>query len=210
MVNQQKIITMTKLALYDKHEGAADRDANDYFRHDYIYRKNLGTRISVGVAGFFVLAIYWMRVLFMDGVDVFELDIQAHVTEAILFIVALAAVYSLIGTIQGTREYYLVQKRLDKYQELMRFLEEGEKKPTPIPEEIEKEPSPRTPRTRENREPRDPLANVSSRALSSTRPRTTPASRRPTPRPTTNPQPRVRLSSSPKDSPLVIRPPSEK
>jgi len=113
MVHQQKIVTMTKLALYDKHEGAADRAANDYFRHDYIYRKNLGTRLAVGFGGMIILLIYWLRVIFLDGVDVFELYIQHHVTESILFILAIMAVYSLIGTIQGTREYYLVQKRLE-------------------------------------------------------------------------------------------------
>jgi len=123
MVNQQKIITMTKLALYDKHEGAADRAANDYFRHDYIYRKNLGTRLSVGLGGIIILAIYWLRVIFVDGVDVFELYIQHHLFESITFILALIALYSLIGTVQGTREYYLVQKRLERYQGMMRFLE---------------------------------------------------------------------------------------
>jgi len=123
MVHQQKIITMTKLALYDKHEGAADRAANDYFRHDYIYRKNLGTRLSVGLAGLVILLIYWLRVIFLDGVDILELYIQHHVRESILFILAIMAVYSLIGTIQGTREYYLIQKRLERYQGMMRFLE---------------------------------------------------------------------------------------
>jgi len=123
MGNQQKIITMTKLALYDKHEGTADRAANDYFRHDYIYRKNLGTRLSVGFGGMIILAFYWLRVVFIEGVDVFELYIQHHLFQSIVFILALMAVYSLIGTIQGTREYYLVQKRLERYQGMMLFLE---------------------------------------------------------------------------------------
>jgi len=123
MVNQQKIITMTKLALYDKHEGAADRAANDYFRHDYIYRKNLGTRLSVGFGGMIILAIYWLRIIFIEGVDVFELYIQHHLFQSIAFILAIMALYSLIGTIQGTREYYLIQKRLERYQGMMRFLE---------------------------------------------------------------------------------------
>jgi len=114
---------MTKLALYDKHDGPADRAANDYFRHDYIYRKNLGTRLSVGFGGMIILAIYWLRVIFMDGVDVFELHLQTHIFESIVFILALMAVYSLIGTIQGTREYYLIQKRLERYQGMLRYLE---------------------------------------------------------------------------------------
>ncbi|MCL2386141.1 MAG: hypothetical protein FWC89_01195 [Defluviitaleaceae bacterium] len=144
MVNRQKIITMTKLALYDKHEGASDRAANDYFRHDYIYRKNLGTRLSVGIGAVVILALYWLRIAIIEEVDIFELYIQRHAMESILFILAVLAVYSLIGTIQGTREYYLVQKRLQQYQGMLRFLENADerraKAPMPADSEfVEKE-----------------------------------------------------------------------
>jgi hypothetical protein len=120
---QQKIITMTQLALYDKHNSASDQAANDYFRHDYIYRKNLGTRFAVGIGGFIMLILYWARNFLIDGADLFELDFSTHLTDSILFILAILAVYSLIGTIQGTREYYLVQKRLTRYLALVRQLE---------------------------------------------------------------------------------------
>jgi len=128
MVNQQKIITMTKLALYDKHEGTADRAASEYFRHDYIYKKNLGTRLAVGVAGVLILLIYWLRVFLLDGVDLLQMDIRQHLVDSVLFLVALLAVYSLIGTIKGTREYYLIQKRLEIYNSLIRQLEINENK----------------------------------------------------------------------------------
>ena len=123
MINKPKIITMTQLALYDKHEGTADRAGSEYFRHDYIYKKNLGTRITVGIAGFIILALYWGRVIIIDGADVLQIDIRQYLTDSVLFLVALLIVYSLIGTVQGTREYYLMQKRLDKYNQLIKKLE---------------------------------------------------------------------------------------
>ncbi|MCL1787697.1 MAG: hypothetical protein FWG38_06895 [Defluviitaleaceae bacterium] len=123
MDKRQRIITMTKLSLYDKHEGAADRAANEYFRHDYIYKKNLGTRLAVGIAGVLILVIYWMRLILLDGIDILQIDLRQYLTESVLFLVALLAVYSLIGTIQGTREYYLIQKRLERYTALVRQLE---------------------------------------------------------------------------------------
>ena len=118
-----KIILMTKLALYDKHDGTADRAANEYFRHDYIYKKNLGTRLAVGFGGLLLLAIYWLRVVLLDGVDILQIDIRQAITDSLLFLVAILAVYSLIGTIKGTREYYLIQKRLDRYDAIVRQLE---------------------------------------------------------------------------------------
>jgi hypothetical protein len=153
---QQKIIVMTQLALYDKHEGHADRLANDYFRHDYIYRKNLGTRFAVGFGGLVMLGLYWARNIFIEGADLFELDFTTHLNDSILFMLALLAVYSLIGTIQGTREYYLVQKRLTRYHALVRQLEKindqaGKAAQEKIAEEEEAkaaETKPRVPRTR--------------------------------------------------------------
>ncbi|MCL2361866.1 MAG: hypothetical protein FWC73_08660 [Defluviitaleaceae bacterium] len=123
MANKLKVITMTQLALYDKHEGPADRAANDYFRHDFIYRNNLGTRLAVGLGGIVILAVYWIQSLVMYEMDLFELNIQEHITDSVLFLLAILAVYSLIGSIQGTRQYYLVQKRLAQYQAIVRQLE---------------------------------------------------------------------------------------
>jgi len=140
MANRHKIITMTELAVYDKHEGPADRAANDYFRHDYIYRNNLGTRLAVGLGGVIVLAIYWIQALAMYDMDLFEFNIQEHVTDSVMFLLAILAVYSLIGSIQGTRQYYLVQKRLSQYQAIVRQLERlNEREYQPYEEELLRE-----------------------------------------------------------------------
>jgi len=136
MINQQKIIVMTKLALYDKHEGTADRAASEYFRHDYIYKKNLGTRLAVGVAGFIILGLYWGREILLEGVDILQMDIRQYLTDSVLFLVALLALYSLFGTIKGTREYYLIQKRLDNYNGLIRQLERHEKRGHPTSNKV--------------------------------------------------------------------------
>ncbi|MCL1878508.1 MAG: hypothetical protein FWF80_06595, partial [Defluviitaleaceae bacterium] len=163
MVNRERIITMTKLAVYDKHNGASDRAANEFFRHDYIYKKNIGTRICVGIGGAILLALYWLSVIFIDGVDIFELDLRTHIMESAVIIVAIVAVYSVVGTIQGTREYYHVQKRLKKYQGLVKFLEAIDKKkaeatteePVERPVETPAERSRPAARPAETRERRD-------------------------------------------------------
>ena len=140
MVNKLKIITMTQLALYDKHEGPADRVANDYFRHDYIYKNNLGTRLSVGLGSIIILAIYWIHAFSISDMDVFDFNIQEHLTESVFFLLAILAVYSLIGSIQGTRRYYLVQKRLSQYQAIVRQLERlNERELQPFDEEHDAE-----------------------------------------------------------------------
>ena len=123
MKKAKKIIVMTQLALYDKHHGKSDRLVNEYFRHDYIYRKNLGNRLAVGSGAVVIMAIYWVRNIFIEGVDVFELYIRQHIIDAIIFILAVMAFYTVIGIIQGTREYFLAQQRLKHYEDLVSYLD---------------------------------------------------------------------------------------
>jgi hypothetical protein len=122
-MNKQKIILMTKLALYDKNEGETDKKTNDFYRHDYLYRMNMGIRLSVGLGGLLLVALYWLYLLFIDGMDILTADLRLIAYESGMFLVALIAVYSLIGTIQGTRQYYLVQKRINNYLSMLRQLE---------------------------------------------------------------------------------------
>ncbi len=128
MINKQKIITMSKLALYDKREGDADRAMFGHFRHDYIYRKNLGTRLCVGAGAVFIALAYWAQQIITAGLDVLMLDLSKNITDSILFVLAVLAVYTVIGTVQGTRRYYLAQKRLEKYHGMLHLLERIEER----------------------------------------------------------------------------------
>ncbi len=123
MTSKQKIITMAKMALYDKREGDKDRAVYGYFRPDYIYRKNLGTRISVGFGTVVIVAVYWLQRVMSEGLDIIMLNLTQVITDSILFVLAVLAVYTVIGTIQGTRQYYVAQKRLQKYNGMLRLLD---------------------------------------------------------------------------------------
>jgi hypothetical protein len=119
---------MSKLALYDKREGDADRAVNGHFRHDYIYRKNLGTRLSVGIGAAFIVVVRWLQVIVTQGLDALMQSLQQNITDAVMFILAVMAVYTVIGTIQSTRQYYLAQKRLQRYYGLLRILDRIEER----------------------------------------------------------------------------------
>jgi hypothetical protein len=124
MVSKQKIILMTKLAMYDKRHGDADRAAYAFFRRDYIYRKNMATRFCVGVGAGILLAVYWLNRVFFLGEDLMSLDFVRAGIDAGLFVLAVMAVYTVLGTMQGTRQYYLVQKRMNTYMAMLKRLTE--------------------------------------------------------------------------------------
>jgi hypothetical protein len=116
------------MALYDKREGNTDRAVNGHFRHDYIYRKNLGTRLSVGIGSAFIVIIGWLQIIITQGLDALMQNLQQNITDAVMFILAVMAVYTVIGTIQSTRQYYLAQKRLQRYYGMLRILDRIEER----------------------------------------------------------------------------------
>ena len=122
MTDKKKIILMTKLALYDKSHGDSDRAVFSYFRSDYIYRKNLWTRLCVSLGAAIVLAVYWLHKIFIIGEDLLTIDIQQGAWDSVLFLGAVIAFYTLAGTVQGTRQYYLTQKRMTRYWNMLQHL----------------------------------------------------------------------------------------
>lgn len=131
MANKDKIITMAKMASYDKNHGEADREIFSFFRRDYIYRKNMWTRLCVSLGAGFLAGLYWLYQLFVYGIDIHELDIQQSITDTVLFLLAVMAFYTLVGTIQGTHQYHLVQKRMEKYLSMIQELERLPDNPAP-------------------------------------------------------------------------------
>ena len=106
---------MTSLAIYDKNEGPSDRVANEYFRFDFISKKNMATRFFTGAGALILIGLYWLRMIFIEGADIFTIDLESHIRVSALFVIAVMLVYSVLGTIQGTRQYFIIQKRLRKY-----------------------------------------------------------------------------------------------
>jgi len=123
MVDQQKITAMAKLAVYDKTAGVKDRRINEYFRHDYIYKKNVRTRICAVLGAVIILAFYWADRILGGGSVVLPIDFAQTGRDMLLAVVAAAALYTLIGTIISAREYAKVQRRLHEYVYMNRRLE---------------------------------------------------------------------------------------
>lgn len=123
MLNKNKIILMTRMAIYDKHHAEADRAVFSYFRRDYIYRKNMWTRMCTAIGATILLALYWLHQVFIYGIDLQELDIRQSVLDSLLFLIAVMALYTLVGTIQGTAQYHQVQTRMERYLSMLQRLE---------------------------------------------------------------------------------------
>jgi len=123
MVDKEKIIIMTNLAIYDKNHGGADRRANTFFRHDYVYWKNFWARLYALLGSLILVAFYIIDKIVINGEDLFEIDYRAEGIRILVFVVSVMVIASLISSLKSTREYSIIQKRLDSYLKLTEKLE---------------------------------------------------------------------------------------
>ncbi|MDR2168148.1 MAG: hypothetical protein LBE35_09925 [Clostridiales bacterium] len=144
MIDKDKIRIMAKMAVYDKKGFERDARANQYFRHDFIYKRNMQMRFHLGI-GCIILAIFYiMYLLLVREHDLFALNFQAEAIRLLTFVIVIMVGYSFIGTIVFTREFLVSQKRVEAYFALMKELsgEEAEKPAEDAPKaaEIDDEP----------------------------------------------------------------------
>ncbi|MCL2752806.1 MAG: hypothetical protein FWE44_01500 [Defluviitaleaceae bacterium] len=122
MDRNEKIRLMAKMATYDKKGFERDAEANQYFRHDYIYKKNMALRFSVGVGCLILALFYFVYLTAVQGADIFALDFQSELIGFAIFVIVVMVFYSLMGTIIFTREYLASGRRVNEYFKLMRQL----------------------------------------------------------------------------------------
>jgi len=156
----EKIRIMSKMAVYDKRGFEKDAKSNHYFRHDYIYKKNMRMRFFLGLGCLILALFYAMYLIGVDEVDIFTMDYFQLLMRVLAVGVVIMVGYSLIGTILYTREFELSQKRIGEYFKLMDNL--SSLKGVQIEEEAEFEPKPKRAgsihrkRPKESKEPEKP------------------------------------------------------
>ncbi len=119
MIDKDKIILMTKLALYEKKHGLADSHINHFFLSDYVYLKNSWTRFCVFLGCIILLAVDWMHKILNLQTDIFGLDIKAELIDNLTFIAVVLAAYTIIGTQRAIVEYNAAQRRISQFLDLL-------------------------------------------------------------------------------------------
>jgi hypothetical protein len=122
MIDKDKIRIMAKMAVYDKKGFERDARANQYFRHDFIYKRNMQMRFHLGIGCIILAVFYVLYLIAIQGYDIFELNFQAETIRLLTFVLVIMVGYSFLGTIIFTREFLVSQKRVEAYFALMREL----------------------------------------------------------------------------------------
>ena len=112
MINKEKIILMTKLAVYDKNFGDSDKNAGSFFRHDYIYWKNFRARLSALFGCAIIAAAYVLDLIVIKDTDLFDIDYKQEGLKILTFVIIVLAITTFLNSIKATREYSAIEKRV--------------------------------------------------------------------------------------------------
>lgn len=115
MLNEEKVILMTKLASYEKREGKENMAIGRYFRGDYI-SLNLLKAVLVATVSFFIgFAVYLLYNIEELLENIYEIDFFALARNAISCYVVFVVAYCCISYIVSVFRYAKARKGIRRY-----------------------------------------------------------------------------------------------
>lgn len=123
MLDEEKIHYMTKIAIHRKNYNEKDTKLDNFYRSDYIYKKNIFNRFAVLIGLVFVAILAALDIIFVKQTDIFSINYKEFGIKLIVIFLVVMILYSFIGMLKYGAEYDLAEKRLKQYRSLIRDLE---------------------------------------------------------------------------------------
>ena len=123
MLNNKKIRTMTKLAIYEQNEGNEDIKMSKFYKSDYVRYHTLKNCIAVTVAYILILlmiAMYNSEYLIAEVVTMDYQKVGGIILGIYLILIALCVIGSIFGY---SFQYEASRGRLARYYKRLRNLE---------------------------------------------------------------------------------------
>lgn len=124
MLNEKKIKIMTKLSIYEKHDGKEDIETSQYYKTDYVRLYVLKTVIGITIAyllSLLLIGFYKSEYIISKAVD---LDYAAIGTYIIGIYVMIITVYVLSAIIGYNIKFDASRKKLIRYNRSLRALQQ--------------------------------------------------------------------------------------
>lgn len=122
MVNEEKVILMTKLASYETHEGKRDMTVVNYFRGDYIGFQVLKSVIAASIAFFALFAVYLFYNFEVLMQDIYKMDLLGFGKNVVILYFCFVGGYGVISYILYATRYAKAKKHLKSYHSNLRKL----------------------------------------------------------------------------------------
>ena len=123
MLNEERVILMTKLASYEENEGRKDVSIGHYFRGDYVTLHVLKAFFGGTIAFVVLLAMYILYDFEVFMQDIYKMDLIAFARNILMMYGVSIVIYCAISYIvfsyryskakKGMKSYYRNLKKLD-------------------------------------------------------------------------------------------------
>lgn len=115
MLNEERIILMTKLASYEENEGKKNVAIGSYFRSDYIGWQVLKSIISATIAFVVVFAMYIFYDFEIFMMDIYKMDLLEFAKKVLFLYLGAIGIYAVISYVIYTVRYNKAKKSLKLY-----------------------------------------------------------------------------------------------
>ncbi len=115
MLNEERVILMTRMTSFTQHEGKKDTEINQYFRSDYVGLQVLKSALCATVA-YIILFISYMLLSF-DKVmqSLYDMDLIAQGRKFLIYYIILVGGYSVASYIIYSFRYARMRKNMKTY-----------------------------------------------------------------------------------------------
>lgn len=122
MLNKSRIKLMTKMAVYEEHEGKKSMSIGTYFRGDYIGKEVIKSIVYATVAYLIVIAIYICYDFEILAQDIYNMDLVQFGAQLLKDYLKLVVSYAIITYIYYAMRYQSARRSLRSYYNNLRRL----------------------------------------------------------------------------------------
>lgn len=123
MINEEKVILMTKLAAFEKNKGKKDMAILNYFRGDYIGFKVLKAVLAATISFIAVFALYLFYNFETIMADIYKMDLVEAGKGVIVIYLVVVGAYAVVVYAVNTHRYSKAKKELKEYYSNLKRLE---------------------------------------------------------------------------------------
>lgn len=122
MLNEKRVILMTRMASYEAGEGKKNIEVGNYFRADYLAIQLLKA-VAYGTVSFLLgFALYVVYSFETLMADIYNMDLIAFAKSILKYYLIFVIVYAVIIYIVGTLRYIHAKKNLKRYYQNLKIL----------------------------------------------------------------------------------------
>lgn len=122
MLNEERVILMTKMASYEGHEGRQNMKIGNYFRGDYIAVQVLKSFFCATIAFGLIMALYVFYDLEVFMQDIYKMDLVAFAKKVLMYYGLTVAGYCAASYVICTYRYAKARKSLKLYYQNLKKL----------------------------------------------------------------------------------------